>query len=236
MFHRREDAVTCDAAIFDCDGLLLDTSDAWHHAFHAAAAELGFPLTEAHLAALTGSSVETGARRIAGWAGVPDSTGRARSALRSVLSASLRADPPSVLPGVTGLLGELHTRLPLAVASNAPAEILADVLTGAGLLTAFSAVISAEEAGRPKPAPDVYRTACRRLRADPRRSVALEDSFAGATAAHDAGLSLVVATRDDWPTRTPLPWPGTGRPVLYVTSLDHPAVLGRIAGAGAAAA
>ncbi|GHF33684.1 HAD superfamily hydrolase (TIGR01509 family) [Amycolatopsis bartoniae] len=225
--------MTCEAAIFDCDGLLLDTAEAWTHAFHAAAAELGFALTGAHLAALTGSSVDTGARRIAGWAGTPDRTGRARSALRSVLAASLRATPPPVLPGVAELVHRLHDRLPLAVASNAPAEILADVLTGAGLLTAFSAVISAEEAGRPKPAPDVYLSACRRLRADPRQSVALEDSFAGATAAHDAGLSLVVATRDDWPTRTPLPWPGAGRPVLYVTSLDHPAVLGRILGPAA---
>jgi beta-phosphoglucomutase-like phosphatase (HAD superfamily) len=117
------------------------------------------------------------------------------------------------------------------VASNAPAEILADVLTGAGLLTAFSAVISAEDAGRPKPAPDVYLAACRRLQADPRHAIALEDSVAGATAAHEAGLSLVVATQDDWPGRTPLPWPRAGRPVLYVTSLAHPAVRGHLLGA-----
>ncbi|GAB2997419.1 haloacid dehalogenase [Amycolatopsis acidiphila] len=225
--------MTCEAAIFDCDGLLLDTAVAWERAFHATAAELGFALTGAHLAALAGSSVDTGARRIAGWAGGAEQAGRARTTLRSVLSASLRAAPPPVLPGVTNLLGELHTRLPLAVASNAPADILADVLTGAGLLTAFSAVLSAEDAGRPKPAPDVYLAACRRLGAEPRRAVALEDSFAGATAAQEAGLSLVVATTDDWPGRTPLPWPRAGRPVLYVTGLAHDAVLGHILGAEA---
>ncbi|WP_236792491.1 HAD family phosphatase [Amycolatopsis sp. GM8] len=216
--------MTHEAAIFDCDGLLLDTTAAWERAFHATAAEFGFELTAAHLAALVGASVDSGARQIAEWAGAPADSGR--DTLETALSASLRAGPPATLPGVAALLNELHTRLPLAVASNAPAGILVDVLSGAGLLSAFSAVVSAAEAGQPKPAPDVYLAACDRLRVSPGHAVALEDSFAGATAARRAGLSLVVATHDDWPVRTPLPWPGP--PVLYVTGLDHAAVRGHL--------
>jgi beta-phosphoglucomutase-like phosphatase (HAD superfamily) len=44
---------------------------------------------------------------------------------------------------------------------------------------------------RPKPAPDIYLEACRRLGADPEASVGLEDSPTGAAAAKAAGLTVV---------------------------------------------
>ena len=43
-----------------------------------------------------------------------------------------------------------------------------------------------------KPAPDVYLRACADLGADPSRSVALEDSAHGVTAAKAAGMSVVA--------------------------------------------
>ncbi|MGI6875692.1 hypothetical protein [Amycolatopsis sp. 3B14] len=34
-----------------------------------------------------------------------------------------------------------------------------------------------------------------------------------------------MATDNAWPGRTPLRWPVSGRPALYVTALNDPAVL-----------
>ena len=51
--------------------------------------------------------------------------------------------------------------------------------------------MSAEIAGRPKPAPDPYRTACEALGAKPTRSVAVEDSEVGVDSAHAAGLAVI---------------------------------------------
>jgi HAD superfamily hydrolase (TIGR01509 family) len=212
------------AAIFDCDGLLLDSSAAWAAAFDHGAALLGYSLTAQHHRQLTGSSVTVAAARIARWAGGSGRAGELRDAIHDALRTGVRACPPRPLPGAATLLSELHSRLPLAVASNAPADVLAAELDASGLTAAFSAVISADTVEQPKPEPDVYRAACAALAVDPAAAVALEDSCDGATAAQRAHLSLIVVTDHPWPYRSPLAWPAQRRPVLYVTALTDPSV------------
>ena len=56
---------------------------------------------------------------------------------------------------------------------------------------ALSAVASADEVARPKPAPDVYRLAVKRLGTGPDGVVAIEDSATGAASASAAGLLCV---------------------------------------------
>ena len=56
---------------------------------------------------------------------------------------------------------------------------------------ALSAVASAEEVARPKPAPDVYQLAIKRLGTGPDAVVAIEDSATGAAYATAAGLRCV---------------------------------------------
>jgi beta-phosphoglucomutase-like phosphatase (HAD superfamily) len=55
----------------------------------------------------------------------------------------------------------------------------------------FGAVVSAQDVPSGKPAPDVYLEACRRLGADPERSIALEDSPTGVAAARAAGMFVI---------------------------------------------
>ncbi|HVV11904.1 HAD family phosphatase [Amycolatopsis sp.] len=213
-----------EAAVFDCDGLLLDTARAWARGFDAAAARAGLRLGVREQAELVGSSVASGAGLIAGWAGAPERREELADAVREELSAAIRACPPPVLPGVPALLRRLRGALPMGVASNAPADVLAVMLAGSGLLENFETVVSADRVVRPKPAPDVYLAACRELDARPENVVALEDSAAGALAAQAAGLAVVVVTASGWPALAPLPWPARNRPVLYVTAMGDPAV------------
>jgi HAD superfamily hydrolase (TIGR01509 family) len=220
------------AAIFDCDGLLLDSSAAWTTAFDHAAALLGYSLTAQHHRELLGASVDTAAARIARWADRPGQASALPAQIHDALRIALGTCPPRPLPGAAALLAALHQRLPVAVASNAPADVLADELETSGLADAFSAVISAETVRRPKPEPDVYLAACTALGTEPAAAVALEDSADGATAAQRARLSLVVVTDRAWPQRTPLAWPAERRPVLYVTSLSDPSVRAHLLAVG----
>ena len=55
----------------------------------------------------------------------------------------------------------------------------------------FGAIVSADDVDRPKPAPDVYLEACRRLGADPADAVALEDTATGLAAARAAGMRTI---------------------------------------------
>lgn len=221
---------SCQAAVFDCDGLLLDTTASWHEAFHCAAETVDVTLTAHQLAALAGRSVESAASAIAAWAEARGETRRLAKTMAEALQSATERDKPRVLGGARAVLKAVSGRIPLGVASNAPAATLTHMLATTGLLAAFDTVVSADEVAHPKPAPDVYLAACLRLEAAPAATVALEDSRVGANAAQRAGLALIVVTNSDWPCRDPLRWPATGRPVLYVTNLGDPAVRSLILG------
>jgi HAD superfamily hydrolase (TIGR01509 family) len=179
-------------AIFDCDGLLVDTRRCWEAAYRAAVAEVGAALTAAQFAALceslNGASVGFAAERLS------DALGREISAefLDRALTEAVAGEPLGVMPGAERLLAALEGKLPLAVASNAPASVVDAVLRRAGLRERFSHVVSADEVSAPKPDPAVYLEACHRLSIDPASAVAFEDSPIGARSARAAGMFLVA--------------------------------------------
>lgn len=178
------------AAVLDCDGLLVDTASCWHAAYRVAVAAVERSLDDADLAALDGASVCSAAQRLAKMLGCPVPEQVLRSALLETLSTvALQA-----MPGTGSLLAALHERLPLAVASNAPADAVLAALRRTSLQRFMTVVVSAEEVGAPKPSPDVYLEACRRLAVDPSDAIAFEDSAVGALAAQAAGLTVVVVS------------------------------------------
>jgi len=179
------------AAVFDCDGLLVDTARCWQAAYHAAAAAVERSLDGVDLAPLDGASVSSAAEILGGVLGclVPERL------LRSALLETMGTFAPQAMPGAKRLLAVLDGRLPLAVASNAPADAVSIALGRTGLRSFLPVVVSAEEAGAGKPKPDVYLEACARLAVDPSDAIAFEDSAVGATAAQAAGLTVVVVSR-----------------------------------------
>lgn len=73
------------------------------------------------------------------------------------------------------------------------------VVEQAGLVEAFSAVVSAEEVARGKPAPDVYLEAAMRLAVAPNECVAVEDSSNGLRSAAAAGMAVVAVPNATFP-------------------------------------
>jgi len=183
------------AAVFDCDGLLVDSQHCWERAYAQVAAARGRSLDDVRLERLLGASVAIAARVLGDELGDPVS----ERELRSALAASFAANPPEALPGACELVAELSAQMPLGVASNGPRDVLGGVLEQLGMRAAFSAIVSAEETERDKPEPHVYLEACRRLGVPPACAVALEDSPLGAQAARAAGLTLVLVAPDPDP-------------------------------------
>lgn len=180
------------AAVFDCDGLLVDSEHCWHAAYRACAAAVGRTLDGVSLAAFNGASVGLAAERLSRALGLPVSHELLREQLLHVV-ATLPIEP---LPGVERLLDALGRELPLAVASNGPAAAVETLLRRTGLWRRFAVVVSAEQTPAPKPYPHVYLEACRQLGVDPSDAIALEDSTTGAAAARAAGLLVVAAPSD----------------------------------------
>lgn len=92
--------------------------------------------------------------------------------------------------------------VPMAVASGSSPEAIEAILTGTGLATWLTTVVSADEVAQGKPAPDVFLEAARRLGVSPANCVVLEDAAPGAAAAHAAqmrciAIPYVAAQADD---------------------------------------
>jgi HAD superfamily hydrolase (TIGR01509 family) len=94
------------------------------------------------------------------------------------------------IPGVREFL-ERHRELPKAVASNAEPENIDFVLDRFGLRTYFPVTVNGMQVSRPKPFPDVFLEAARRLDTETDQCIVFEDSPTGVRAAVSAGMRVV---------------------------------------------
>ena len=95
--------------------------------------------------------------------------------------------------GVRDLIAALaKSNYRLAVASSGLKRIIVHTLEEGGIDHFFEAVVSGDEITRPKPAPDIYLEAARRLGIDPARCAAIEDTDVGVRAAKAAGMFTIA--------------------------------------------
>jgi HAD superfamily hydrolase (TIGR01509 family) len=180
------------AVIFDNDGLLLDTEDAWTRAEETLFARRGRVFTLEHKRSLIGSAGADAAKKLEAMLDLAGDGERLMDELQElVMQEALAGVEPR--PGSLDLVERLRgAGVPIAVASNSRREFVERTLGSAGLLDGrFRAVVSAEDVAHPKPAPDIYLEACRRLAAEPSRCAALEDSTTGVAAAVAAGMYVI---------------------------------------------
>jgi HAD superfamily hydrolase (TIGR01509 family) len=206
------------AVVFDNDGLLLDTEEAWTRAERTLFARVGRTFTTAHKRTLIGSSRSMAAVKLESMLERPGQGETLMDELHElVMHEALQGVEPR--PGARELLARLtDAGVQLAVASNSEREFLERTLAGAALLRdgPFAVIVSANEIEHPKPAPDIYLEACRRLGVSPATAVALEDSPIGVAAAAAAGMFVIGV-----PYFAGAQIPGAG---LLVDSLADPAV------------
>ena len=180
------------ALVFDFDGLILDTE--WS-AFSTAAAvweEHGLVLDLAVWQMIVGTAEHAHwSEMLEGDLGRPidrDTVVPARQAQHHAEVEAL-----DLLPGVVDLLEAATTAgVALAVASSSPHDWVDGHLDRLGLAGWFETTVCREDVEVTKPDPGLYREATRRLGVDPARSVALEDSAHGVTAATAAGMKAVA--------------------------------------------
>lgn len=100
-------------------------------------------------------------------------------------------EPP--LPGVVELIHSLrNSGVKIAVASSSRHDWVDGHLQRLSLYSLFDAVTCAEDAPFTKPKPDLYLRALERLGASAIRSIAVEDSPAGCTAALAAKMNVIA--------------------------------------------
>ena len=184
-----------EAVVFDFDGLIIDTEWVIYETARAAFAAHGHQLSVPAWATVVGLSDDDDAA----WATLLDAAGIEAfdvadySAAYQAQDRSNRDTLPA-LPGVEVLFDSLIAEgVAIGVASSSSRAWLDRHLGRLGLTHQLSTIVGADLVGGVgKPAPDVYLQACADLGADPARSVALEDSGHGVTAAKAAGMAAVA--------------------------------------------
>jgi HAD superfamily hydrolase (TIGR01509 family) len=185
------------AIVFDLDGLLLDTETGWHRAEAELLRRHGAVYTDADETATLGWSLGATVGRYLPRLGLGE---EAAARISAELVDLVRLEYAGVIaprPGAAELVERLRGRVPLGIASNTIRSLVLAALESVAFGDAFDAIVSADEVARPKPAPDVYQEACRRLGVEPAAALALEDSTSGIVAAKAAGLTVIAVPQ--WP-------------------------------------
>jgi HAD superfamily hydrolase (TIGR01509 family) len=181
-----------DAVVFDNDGLLLDTESVWTRAEEDLFERRGTAFTPADKRELVGTSAEIAGGILERRLGEPGRAAELIEELNALVVAELEHGVEAMV-GARELLERLRERgTPLGLVSNSPLRFVQRSIEIVSLQDHFDVILSAHEVAAPKPAPDPYLEACRRLGVEPGPSVvALEDSPTGVAAARAAGLTVI---------------------------------------------
>jgi HAD superfamily hydrolase (TIGR01509 family) len=191
--------------LFDMDGTLLDSEKIWDVALDDLATWLGGDLSPAARERMVGSSLGRSVAILHADLGI-EADAESSGAYLIERTAELFRTDLVWKPGAEELLHAVH-------AAGVPAALVTSThrrLTEIALDTLerqyFAATVCGDEVRRPKPHPDPYLRGAELLGVSPQRSVAIEDSPLGITAAEAAGCAVLAVPSEvaiaPAPTRT----------------------------------
>ncbi len=221
--------MTIDAAIFDMDGLLVDSEPIWHEVEIDVFGRHGVPLTVQRCLETKGMFLGDA---VAHWyARYPwNGASRAEVAAEIVEAMADRLDAAVELkPGASQALEFCRGRgARLALASSSPRRLIDTVVRRLGLGARFAVVHSAEDEVLGKPDPAIFLTTARLLAVVPGGCVVFEDSAAGVLAAKGAGMACVAVPEADPTAASELPGAGGGGETLVQVLTRADVVLGSL--------
>jgi beta-phosphoglucomutase len=180
------------ALIFDMDGVLVDSTALHTAAWERYLARLGVD-GNGLMQRMLGKRNDQIVRDLFGASLSAEEAAR-HGADKEALYRELMAPvfERCVVPGVAEFVHQAaRAGMPLGLGTNAEPLNVEFVLHRAGLEGRFQAIVDGHQVSRPKPDPEVYLEAARRLGVEPRNCVVFEDSPGGMAAARAAGARLV---------------------------------------------
>lgn len=184
---------TIQGLIFDFDGTLADTMpiqwEAWHEALEIFQVDVPQEFLDRHKGVPTEQIVaeinQTFGFQLDATAVVHEKEQRVMAKLEQV----------KPIEPVLAVAREYYGRLPLAIASGGEQETVLKALKIMALTDLFDPILTAGDDVPPKPAPDIFLEAARRMQVPPQHCLVLEDGDPGIVAAQKAQMAVI----DVWP-------------------------------------
>ncbi len=181
-------------ALFDLDGVIVDTAKYHYLAWKRLAAELGFDFTEEHNERLKGVSRMRSLEILLSVGGISSSKEEMQAMAEKknnwYVEYIKKMDESEILKGAREYLLKLKgkgIKIALGSASrNAPL-----ILQNLGIADLFDAIIDGNKVSNAKPDPEVFLLGAKALGLEPSDCVVYEDAEAGIEAARRAGMGTV---------------------------------------------
>lgn len=179
------------AVLWDLDGTIVDSEDAWRIAAEEILARFGLAMSEALAEALIGSNMDVAAQHLAA-AGVQLPEPLIVTELIDRVTQLQGTEAPPWRVGAVALLAELvGAGVPLALVTMSY-RAMAEAIVGRLPVGTFTVIVAGDDVEHGKPHPEAYLAAAAALGVDPVDCVVFEDSLPGLTAAVSAGATAVA--------------------------------------------
>lgn len=183
------------AALFDWDGVIVDSSRQHEASWDLLAQEKGYPIAPDSFLRGFGMKNDRVITDVLGWTRDPEEIEDLSNRKEVLYREIVRTNGISPLPGVASFLKTLKKlSIPRAIASSTPRLNITTVLEIIGLTDYFDSIIAAEDVSQGKPHPEVFLKAAQSLDFPPAHCVVFEDAHVGIQAAKAAKMKVVAVT------------------------------------------
>lgn len=180
------------AVIFDMDGVIIDSEPMHARAAILALQKYDIEITFDYLQRFIGSTTKYMCHKMVEDFSI-DADPEELLKLNNVMKEKLQKEEGHTpIPFITELMKDLyHHGMKLIIASSSPADSIMDVMEAFDIKKYFQGFVSGTMVSHPKPAPDIFLEAAKRLGVDPGECLVIEDSSNGVAAAKAAGMTCI---------------------------------------------
>jgi HAD superfamily hydrolase (TIGR01509 family) len=180
-------------AIFDWDGVVIDSSTAHEQSWEALAREEKRPLPADHFKRGFGKRNEVIIPNILGWTQEPVEIRRLSYRKEALYRDIARQGHVRLLPGARELTTKLNALgIPCVIGTSTQKENLQLSFDLFNLHGLFQGAVSSEDVQQGKPDPEVFLKACALGKGEPAASFVFEDSFSGIEAGLRGGFNTIA--------------------------------------------
>jgi len=185
------------AVIFDMDGVLIDSEPLWFKVETRIYRKLGFSLSPSMYDETIGMRYDQVVRhwfKKFPWENFPV------EAVQKLIIEKVKKiinKEGKLNPGAKNLLHFLKKEnVKIGLASSSPKQIINTVLKKLIIKQYFRPILSGEFESHPKPHPDIFLSAAKKLKVKPKECLVIEDSVFGVTAAKKASMKCVALVKN----------------------------------------